>query len=234
MRKLKKGTYLVLVMIVPIVVLLSQVELMVKWDSFYYNQYQANRVSENTGMEMDQLMQVTDKMQDYLLGDRKEFQVEAVVDGELIMLFNEREIIHMEDVKKLFDGGLMIRNIGALIALGVIAYGLWRRDQMVLRALIYSVGFFVALMGIFALLMTFDFQSLFHRFHEIFFTNDYWILDPDKSALINMVPLAFFMQMTIRIVILSTATMVIIGIVSWWGIKKWEGKDGKGYRRLGN
>ncbi|HCX64141.1 MAG TPA: TIGR01906 family membrane protein [Eubacteriaceae bacterium] len=234
MRKLKKGTYLLLVMIVPIVVLLSQVEVMVKWDSFYYNQYQANQVTQNTGMEMDQLMQVTDKMQDYLLGDRKQFQVEAVVDGESTLLFNEREIIHMDDVKKLFDGGLLIRNIGAVIALGVMAYGLRRRDQMVLQALIYSVGFFFALMGIFALLMTLDFQSLFHRFHEIFFTNDYWILDPDKSVLINMVPLAFFMQMTIRIVLLSTGTMVMIGILSWWGIKKWEEKDGKRDRRIGN
>lgn len=38
-----------------------------------------------------------------------------------------------------------------------------------------------------ALMLSQNFNKYFNIFHKIFFQNDYWILDPEHSVLINMV-----------------------------------------------
>ncbi len=45
-----------------------------------------------------------------------------------------------------------------------------------------------------------DFSTFWVSFHELFFTNDLWLLDPAKSVLINMVPAQFFYDLVMRIV----------------------------------
>ncbi|HSN67432.1 MAG TPA: DUF1461 domain-containing protein, partial [Fusibacter sp.] len=41
-----------------------------------------------------------------------------------------------------------------------------------------------------------DFDWAFRKFHEIFFTNDLWLLDPKTDRLIQMMPLEFFIDFT--------------------------------------
>lgn len=60
-------------------------------------------------MDMEDLLTVTDQMMSYLRGDREELQVVTFVDGRQQPFFNQREISHMEDVKGLFLGGMMLR-----------------------------------------------------------------------------------------------------------------------------
>ncbi len=37
------------------------------------------------------------------------------------------------------------------------------------------------------------FERLFTTFHQVFFTNDLWLLDPGQDIVIGLMPLAFFM-----------------------------------------
>ena len=60
---------------------------------------------------------------------------------------------------------------------------------------------FVFVLLFFLLFALIDFDSFWRNFHEIFFTNDLWLLDPRTDILIMMVPLQFFYDLVMRIVI---------------------------------
>jgi integral membrane protein (TIGR01906 family) len=53
--------------------------------------------------------------------------------------------------------------------------------------------------GLLLFLIARDFTAAFTVFHEIFFRNDLWILDPRTSLLIQIVPEPFFMDIALRI-----------------------------------
>ena len=78
---------------------------------FYREQYEKIGVAEDVRMEMDDLMLVTDHMLDYLQDDVSTLGIMTFVDGEYRPFFNEREILHMEDVKKLNLGAKLFGEI---------------------------------------------------------------------------------------------------------------------------
>ncbi len=73
----------------------------------------------------------------------------------------------------------------------------------------YVFACIIMLILILSGLLLIDFNKYFTIFHEIFFSNDLWLLDPDTSVLINMVPEVFFFQ-TAMIIIGVFVIMVII------------------------
>ena len=74
-----------------------------------------------------------------------------------------------------------------------------------------SIGtglFFLLSAGIAGIIST-DFSKYFVVFHQIFFDNDLWILNPATDLLINIVPEPFFMDTAIRIGLLFAAMTVL-------------------------
>ena len=59
-----------------------------------------------------------------------------------------------------------------------------------------------------------DFHRYFMIFHEIFFKNDLWLLDPDTDLLIRMLPEGFFLDMAKRIGFIFLILMVIVLVIS--------------------
>ncbi|HOM44130.1 MAG TPA: DUF1461 domain-containing protein, partial [Bacillota bacterium] len=69
------------------------------------------------------------------------------------------------------------------------------------------------------ILMKIDFYKYFTVFHEIFFTNDLWLLDPAADRLINIFPQDFFTDMAFSISYLYIAEMAAILICSLIALK---------------
>lgn len=216
----KKVAMILVAVLVPLVLLLSGVEIAVKDDGFFQQQYVKNDVMENTGMELETLMEVTDVIQDYLFGHRDDLVYSAIIDGVEREVFNEREIVHMKDVEVLFHKGMVYRNMAALFLLAAVLYGMIRKKTFVWKGLLY--GCILLLVGgvLVGTLLYLDFDRYFVMFHEVFFSNDYWILDPDESVLINMVPLPFFISMVQRIVLWTVAGTALTGLVGILGLKR--------------
>lgn len=224
---IKRLIIIILIFITPILVLLTNTEYTVKSDNFFKTQYNENNVMESTKMDIGELMKLTDEIQDFLFDKREDFRIEGIVAGVKGQIFNEREIVHMDDVKVLFQKGIALRNILAVILLGILAYGIKTRKAYVFKALFASGVVYFIFMIVTGSLLYFDFSKYFNLFHEIFFRNDYWILDPDESVLINLVPLNFFISITLRIVGFSSLYMAIIGLGSFFTAKRMEGKYGR-------
>ncbi len=135
----------------------------------------------------------------YLSDKTDVFQVEVAEGEEKIPVFNAKEQTHMEDVKELVALGRNLRwvMLGSLIVFGLLYFvnkhGMHRiahRDVEVGAAagVLVFYGVFLAL----ALWCVLDFTNAFHTFHTIFFDNDFWLLDPQRDRLIQLMPESFF------------------------------------------
>ncbi|MDR1558879.1 MAG: TIGR01906 family membrane protein [Clostridiales bacterium] len=167
--------------------------------SFYGAEYDKYNIPAHIQVPRDELMTVTRRLIVYMKGEAPDLVVEAGVAGERREFFNQREKDHMVDVKNLITGGLLIRNIAAaVIVVSLIALCLLRLKFLKLFARAVRSVFIVFLIIASALIAVIasNFDRAFTVFHELFFNNDLWILNPDTDLLVNIVPLGFFMDIS--------------------------------------
>ena len=69
---------------------------------FYKKEYQRYEVTEDLDMSIDHVMYVTEHMMNYLIGKEEELSVVTTVEGREQDFFNERDRLHMRDVRNLF------------------------------------------------------------------------------------------------------------------------------------
>lgn len=169
-------------------------------NSFYTEQYAAVNAEKATGMSMEDLDKTTSMLLDYLNDRRDDLDLQVEKWGEAELVFNEREISHMVDVKNLYATAAKVMYISLALALIIMAY-LFKKDgkaQFFISAVKgYKTSLTVAIIlcVIFGAAFTVGFNSFWTLFHEIVFTNDLWLLDPRTSTMINMYPLPFWLAM---------------------------------------
>lgn len=206
-----------------IIFLFTSVEAVAYWTPGYYEkEYAKYNVAEEINMDMDELLYVTAEMMDYLRGNREDLHVPTVVNGVERDFFNEREIAHMEDVRGLFLAAIDLRRICAFIAVICVALlFLLKADlkKVLPRTLCAGAGLFLAIAVALTGIISTDFTKYFTLFHEIFFNNDLWILDPSTDLLINIVPEPFFVDTAARIGITFAAMTAFLFLVCLYFIR---------------
>ena len=197
--------------------LITSVEAVAYWTPGYYEkEYTKYGVAGDVNMEMDDLIYVTEEMMAYLRGNREDLHVPTTVNGQEREFFNDREIAHMEDVKGLFVGALVIRKICiAIMAITVVILFLVKADikRLLPKAILIGSGLFFLILTALGLIISTDFTKYFIIFHEIFFSNDLWILNPATDLLINIVPEPFFMDTALRIGLTFAGFVVIVFVI---------------------
>lgn len=204
-----------------VTLLITSVEAVTYWTPGYYErEYSKYNVTEDVHMEMDDLLDVTTEMMAYLRGNREDLHVPTIVDGQPREFFNDREIAHMEDVRGLFVGALVLRRICIITAFVCVAL-LWLLKAdialVVPRSVCWGTGLFFAMICVLGLVISTDFTKYFVIFHHIFFNNDLWLLDPATDLLINIVPEPFFVDTASYIaLVFGISVAVIFGVSRWW------------------
>lgn len=190
---------------------------------WYQKEYEKYEVLTDLEMEMEDVMDVTNEMMAYLRGNREDLVVRTMVDGVEREFFNDREKAHMADVQNLFLGGLDLRLYTAVGFVGTIVILVFSKadwKRVVPKCFILGLAGFLILMAIFAMLCISDFTKYFTIFHEIFFDNDLWILDPGTDLLIRMLPEGFFADMVVRIGSIFAGFLVVFLSGSVYFLKK--------------
>lgn len=173
-------------------------------------------------MEKEDLHELFRETLAYLSDDRKDLILQTVVAGESREAYNEQEKLHMVDVKGLFDGGFRIRNtsfigLGICLAAALALKGktTWKQYIREMAGTLMLVwGVVLLLVIVFAVMVATDFNRYFILFHHLFFDNDLWLLDPNTSLMINMLPEVFFYDMVIRIGWMFVVPYLLIVILS--------------------
>lgn len=207
-----------------ITLLITSVEAVTYWTPGYYEkEYAKYNVLESVDMEMGDLLDVTHEMMAYLRGNRADLHVPTIVGGQPREFFNAREIAHMEDVRGLFLGAIAIRQVCLLVmaACVVLLFGLKAQVGRVLPKMLCvgTVLFFGVLAGLAGIIST-NFTKYFIIFHEIFFNNDLWMLDPRTDLLINIVPEPFFVDTAARIGVTYGVCVVAVFVICLLWIRR--------------
>jgi len=106
-------------------------------------------------------------------------------------------IIHFKDVKNIFNFLDKFLFINIFISVPVIYYKLKITKNV--RFLKYSSILTIIMPLSLIIPLTLNFDKGFTLFHRIFFSNDYWIFDPNKDPIINLLPEAFFFHSVLLI-----------------------------------
>ena len=193
-----------------VAMLLSAVFLCVYDKAFYRDTYRELGIYESIGMSQEDLLRATDALLDYCRDERDDITLTVTVNGESRPAFSDREVQHMQDVKKLAMGARGVRNILFLLFAAFFIAGIWRMRRRGGAFQPFLIGLLsgVALLAAVGLYAATDFGAFWTRFHLLFFTNDLWMLNPATSLLIRMVPEAFFFKLVMRILLYYGIAMV--------------------------
>ncbi|MDL2248277.1 TIGR01906 family membrane protein [Tyzzerella sp. OttesenSCG-928-J15] len=200
------------------IILLTSIELPTFNYAFYNYEYNKNETYDQIGINSYDLEKVTNKLTGYMRGTEENLEVYVNINGGIREFFNNLEKSHMVDVKNLFQIGFAVRNIAIVIFIitTIIAFVYKRRPALKEYALSYIIGNVLFLLSCGALtgVILSDFNKYFTIFHEIFFDNDLWILDPSTDLLINIVPLGFFIDIFTAVVAIFFLISIIFTIIS--------------------
>ena len=127
-------------------------------------------------------------------------------------LFNERELSHMADVKRLARSSIVTWAVLAVLIAGsgVLAY---RQKWMPVWGRALSLGGWLTIgfiLMIFVFVAT-SFDTLFTDFHHLFFTGDSWLF-LYSDTLIRLFPIAFWQDAFIIVGVAAGILSVLAGI----------------------
>ena len=165
------------------------------------------------------------RVTDDLIGKEEKLSIVTDVDGEHQDFFNEQDRLHLADVRKLFLGGLKLRNYAVILAtILMIVLRAKKADFRRLVPLGYLQALFVYLIlaAILGVAMSIDFTSCFTLFHKLFFTNNLWIFDPETDYMIRMLPEGFFLDMVIRVGVIFIVLLAVPGVAAVVYNWKWK------------
>ena len=220
MKQTQKISAVIMMFLLIGVLLLTSFQVAIYGDSqyrFYEREYKKYQVADSLNMTMDNIMDVTDQMMAYLIGNKAELSVITDVDGEIQDFFNEQDRVHMGEVKDLFLGGLKIRNIMLVAVLLILILLAARKADMIKllpRAYFVTLGITGVITIVLGGLFASDFDKYFRIFHEIFFDNDQWMFDPATDYMIRMLPEGFFYDFVFRIGGFFVGSLAVLGVVS--------------------
>lgn len=169
-------------------------------NAFYKKEYSELDTAKDIGISEEDLGKATDTLLEYLKGEREDLVVYADFEefGER-EVFNEREKLHMVDVRDLYQiARMLLYGCAAAAAVLLLLLAIFSGRKGRVDMLSGYIGANIILLciclaiGIYAVI---DFDTFWTSFHHIFFSNDLWLLDPRTDVLIMMVPGKFFFDL---------------------------------------
>lgn len=170
------------VLAMPFLLTLGTLRLIILWDSPSYPEFEYGRIApDRYGFTPEERLELAQATLDYLR--RSEPAEETIVLLQELRipdsdqpLYNEREIGHMLDVKKLTD--LFARLVWPLliVVIGGLLYLLAKPERRVegFKALMYGGMFTTGALLVVIVLIGLSWNLVFTQFHELLFPPDTW------------------------------------------------------------
>ena len=197
----------VFAVLLPIFLIATNVGYITDSDWLYTYNWWRNGVSERTGLPVSELDSVADQIKDYFANDTERLDVRVNTSRGVVSLFEEREILHMIDVKDLmrYVGTVSVWSGVFLLLCTTLGWLIRRREFFVamsrwLRWCALVWGIAIAVLVVVAII---DFTWIFTQFHLLSFANDLWQLDPFRHYLLLLFPERFFLEATLFIALLT-------------------------------
>jgi integral membrane protein (TIGR01906 family) len=200
------------ILCLPLLLLSASIGGAVNSLSLYRYGFEKYDVGQTTGLAEEELEKVATGLISYFNSDKEYISLTVIKDGQPFVLFNQREVAHLRDVKGLFWLDYWIL-LGTLIyALAYAGVSLWWKDWRRLAwGLVGGSGLTLVLILALGLGALFNFDQLFLQFHLLSFANELWLLDPSKDYLIMLFPRGFWYNATLFCALATGIGAVILG-----------------------
>jgi integral membrane protein (TIGR01906 family) len=181
----------------------------------YEHGFEEYHVSLTTGLADTELDKAARGLISYINCGSEDIDITVEKDGKPFPLLNQREIIHMRDLKALvwLDYRLAMVTLIYALAYGGVSF-FWHRPQY-WRQLAKSVaiGSSITLAILLALCIgtLLNFEQLLLQFHLISFSNDFWQLDPSRDYLIMLFPEGFWYDFTLFVALAASGMALVLG-----------------------
>ena len=190
----------------------------VNFQGLYQYGFNEYNIEQKTGLENTELKKAAVGLIGYFNSDEEIIDITVTKDGQPFVLFNEREIAHLRDVKGLIHLDYWVLLGTSIYALLYVCINMfWRKEKYrrwLAREVIDGSGFTLSLMLLLGLMVLLNFERVFLQFHLISFTNDLWQLDPTKDYLIMLFPQGFWYDAVIFCTLLTVWLAVLLGGVA--------------------
>jgi integral membrane protein (TIGR01906 family) len=191
----KKIVFWLLAVCIPVLLVTSALRWAVDDIRLYEYGFKKYAVERDTGISRQELRRVAMALIDYFNFRTDEAQVIVNRAGERVALFNQRELIHLSDVRDLVRlnssvqmAALMIMTICAAV-LAILSKQRWLALS---KAALLGGGLTFGLAMALAVWCWVGFDQFFYLFHIASFRNEFWILNPAEDYLIKLFPGDFF------------------------------------------
>jgi len=219
-RAVRIFTFATFVVMTPLFLITANASLVIDTPLLYsygFNRYQ-DQIRYYLQISDEELHSAGQQIRDYFNNDEELLVVRVVVgDARVDNLYNIREVAHMKDVKGLVQWVDRIWKLSGLYLLGFVLVALISRSEQNLPRLrmltVVGGGVTLAIVALVGLGALAGFDRLFLAFHEVSFSNDFWMLDPTRDALIAMFPQGFFFDATILIVGATIVEALLLVVV---------------------
>lgn len=172
--------------------------------NFYKEFYQKENIANYIDTSSDNLINNTQNLLNYL--NKKE---QLNTDW-----FSEKDILHMVDVQNLytFSHSIMIYCFITFILSTIIIILILRGKSLLYITKIFNkiLLLFIGLIGGLSTIIAYNFNSFWIKFHTTLFLNDLWLLSPNESNLIKMVPEEFFISLITKIIIYILILFILL------------------------
>lgn len=202
------------VIAVPLFLVANSVTWAVNEPRLYHYGFDKYDISRVTGIDDEGLVAAAREIRAYFNSASEPIDIRAEIYGEERALFNQREVLHMRDVKHLIWGVYVVDLVTAIYILGFVGVGffIYRRlfTAYFMRCLLWGGVLtltFVVGVGLAALV---GFDSLFLLFHQLSFSNDFWKLDPSRDYLVMMFPQGFWFDATLFVALVTVGQAVVL------------------------
>ena len=173
----------------------ASLNFLIRYDFIYEYNLSTNESIQNiTSLSIDELTDINNNIRDYFFNDDELLNVD---------IYSDKEITHMKDVKNLIS---LVLSVGKYSAVSFLIFLFFLNNYFsvsIASLLKKSLLIFISLSIILALAFGLFFNQVFLLFHELSFSNDLWILNPNTDYLLMMFPEVFFRDVAVMIILLS-------------------------------
>jgi len=212
---------------VPALLFSASIAIAVNSQWLYEYGFEKYNISQVTGLDHGQLEKAAEGLISYFNSDEEWIDLTVTRNGDSFELFNQREILHLKDVKELFRLDYRVLLVSGVYALGFLAYAIgFKKDRRYLsKGLIWGGGVTLGLMLLTGAGIALNFDRLFLLFHLVSFDNDFWMLNPATDYLIMLFPQGFWFDAAVFIALTAAVLAAATGGAGFWLARKRRSND---------
>jgi len=203
----------------PLLFITSTIHGMVNSKCTYEYAFSRYAIAEVTGINEVQLEGIATRLIDYFNSRVETPQMRMTPNhGGEFDLFHDYELIHLKDVKDLFQFNHRLQLISFIyIIIYSLLFLLWNKERWrnLAGGIISGCVFTLAFTGMFAIASVINFEWIFTQFHITSFSNSYWMLDPSTDYLIMLFPEGFWQDAAWFGCGLILAETLFTGSIAW-------------------